>query len=131
MADDGAGYAVSIPSIFISKEDGDLLTNYTENNPGKPIDMQITFDTNKRNNVSLILGLSISYRETFQLARDFKKYYQFLQTIGDLSVIYEFYTSYDGFIFNFTKSDPDCLGAGRYCQSDPDDFGVGQGRDIV
>jgi hypothetical protein len=45
MADNGSGRGIKIPSLFISLEDGKVLKDYFEQNPGSPVDMYIQFET--------------------------------------------------------------------------------------
>lgn len=44
---------------------------------------------------------------------------------------YFFYESRARLYENFTKSDPNCLGGGRYCCFDPDGDGVATGQNIA
>lgn len=43
MADDGTGERVQIPSIIISKEDGDKIKSYMTENPSKKVQVEISW----------------------------------------------------------------------------------------
>ena len=43
MVNDGQGNHLKIPSIFINEADGDLILEWTTNNPDKPVILSVKF----------------------------------------------------------------------------------------
>jgi hypothetical protein len=56
MMDDGTGYRVKIPSILISIDDGQALSNISQNS----VAMKIIFETSKSDRVNLMIWLESS-----------------------------------------------------------------------
>lgn len=134
MADDGSGYTVHIPSIFIGKGDGEILQNYTEGRMKQfgevtPIQIVIQFDVAQQEKVDVILLISLKNRETFKLLRQFEPYYQSLVGSNiEYELLYQLYSMEEEFL---NQEYQNCLGSGRYCALDPDASKIGTGRQVV
>ncbi|KAM3140912.1 Vacuolar-sorting receptor 1 [Paramecium bursaria] len=137
MVDDGQGYLVNIPSVMISKQDGDKLFELADN---QSLNVLLTFnETEKQEKVyfiyirqpSVLLGLNIESRETFKLLRNLRPFYEQAKDFITFDIFYELLYCYRCANMKFQVDAQDCLGGGRYCQLDPDDEKRGTGRDVV
>ncbi|CAD8123981.1 unnamed protein product [Paramecium sonneborni] len=136
MADDGYGYQVQIPSIFIKKKHFDQLQNKAWNysiadTNDEKIMLLLKFDVVKSEIVSVIFGLNLQDRESFKIIDDFKPYYIKLQ---DQNINYTLVYSIMNFqseSYKNNETNPDCICQNRYCAFDPDGDAIGTGKDVV
>ncbi|CAD8147107.1 unnamed protein product [Paramecium octaurelia] len=134
MFDDGTGYGLQIPSIFISKSDGELLTKYLRmpktNFETEQIQLLIKFDVRQRDNVTTLFALNITSEETYKFLREYQPYYQKLK---DEKVSY--IILYPLYQIIKTPDKPieyqNCISYGKYCARDPDGSGIATGRMVV
>ncbi|CAD8191913.1 unnamed protein product [Paramecium pentaurelia] len=134
MSDDGTGYGLQIPSIFISKSDGEILTKYLKmpkaNSETDQIQLLIKFDVRQQKSVEALFALSILSGETYKFLREFRPYYEKLKNEEfNFTILYPLYQ---------IIPNPDrpidyqnCISYGKYCSPDPDGLGVGTGQMIV
>ncbi|CAK70612.1 unnamed protein product (macronuclear) [Paramecium tetraurelia] len=134
MFDDGTGYGLQIPSIFISKQDGEILTKYLRmpksNLETEQIQLLIKFDVRKKNNVTALFALNITSEETYKFLREFQPYYQKLKNEQiQYIVMYPLYQ----IVPNPDKpiEYQNCISYGKYCSRDPDGSGIATGRMVV
>ncbi|CAD8171963.1 unnamed protein product [Paramecium octaurelia] len=134
MSDDGTGYGLQIPSIFISKSDGEILTKYLRipkvNSEADQVQLLIKFDVRQQENVDALFAFSITSGETYKFLREFQPYYEKLKNEKfNFTLLYPLYQIIG------TPDRPidykNCISYGKYCSPDPDGRGVGTGRMIV
>ena len=136
MADDGSGGSITIPSMIISKKDGDILHEYLTNpdRKGVVVEASIEYGLPESDVVDYTLWTSALDPQ----ALDFK------QGFGDIAQSIELKTRFSAryFIVNGTSYGCDrdsqicgnqCTNKGKYCAVDPDhDLGAGiSGADVV
>ncbi|CAK69088.1 unnamed protein product (macronuclear) [Paramecium tetraurelia] len=136
MADDGYGYQVSIPSIFIKKKHFDILTknaqSYKVEDPNDlKIMMLLKFDVVQTDKVSVIFGLNIQNRESFRIIDEYQPYYQQLKNQDINYTLVYFMMSFNDTTPIVNQKDADCICSNRYCVFDPDGYGIGTGKDVV
>ncbi|CAD8108187.1 unnamed protein product [Paramecium primaurelia] len=136
MADDGHGYQVTIPSIFIKKKHftqlQDKASNYkVEDSNDEKIMMLLKFDVVKSDVISVIFGLNVQDRESYRIIDEFEPFYNKLESQNmNYTLVYSimsFHSSYE----NSLQTNPDCICQNRYCAFDPDGPAIGSGRDVV
>jgi hypothetical protein len=90
MGDDGNGYSVTIPAIFIGKGEGDAIIEELERLANRSSMIAVaTFDDTKKQEVPFVLfGLSIENRQTFKLLSEFKPYYEQFRGKGTNLIIH-------------------------------------------
>jgi hypothetical protein len=95
MKDDGFGYTISIPSIFIGEKEGEMIEKFIRDEQTRAIKPELKdyhhsvmlsmhFDVQKREYVSIILNHQVSVffaltfqnRESFKLVREFAPFYE-------------------------------------------------------
>ena len=137
MADDGRGMEVSIPSVLISKEDGDKLISYYRSNKGdnsksKQIVLEMNFDIEHKNNtVNYTIWYTPDQESVYTLMNDL--YYYHLE-LGDLATLKVHFLTYTHFSYNEKDETErsDCLGSGKYCmRPDKEGSGIENGRTIL
>ena len=133
MIDDGFSYSLRIPSIFIEKQDGELLSQYISSvNPQKrDVVLTISFDSDKSDKIELVFWLSTSNRNSFRLVREFDKYYKELKNDIKFNPHYAIWPCPDCYSTNYTSSMDNCVSGGRYCCPDPDGNGPATGSHVV
>ena len=103
MADDGRGMEVSIPSVLISKEDGDKLISYYRATRGdtsksKQIVLEMNFDIEHKNNtVNYTIWYTPDQESVYTLMNDL--YYYHLE-LGDLATLKVHFLTYTHFSYN-------------------------------
>ena len=137
MADDGRGMEVSIPSVLISKEDGDKLISYYRDTRGdtsksKQIVLEMNFDIEHKNNtVNYTIWYTPDQESVYTLMNDL--YYYHLE-LGDLATLKVHFLTYTHFSYNEANKTAreDCLGGGKYCmRPDKEGTGIKSGRTIL
>jgi len=134
MANDGQGYHLKIPSIFIDEGDGEMIVEWTTSNPDKPVILSIKFETNITDVVEVGLWLDIKTRNSYQFIRDFKPLYEKVRNKGKRH-LYTVNLTVNYFTFACAKElckAEDCYGGFDYCQLDPDgSYLPGTGRTLI
>lgn len=135
MADDGRGQELTIPGVLISKEDGEILTNFYIQNPdrAREIILEVDFEMEHPNNtVNYALYTTADNEMVYKLLTDFLRYQEILDKKTKLNVHYVTYRHplYDSENPSNNSPRPNCLGNGKYCAS-PGKFGVTDGRNVV
>ncbi|KAM3137082.1 hypothetical protein pb186bvf_010810 [Paramecium bursaria] len=123
MGDDGFGFNVYIPSLYIDRSQGDPIINATQS---EQVIGRIKFnDTAKQEKPSVYFGLNLQNRDSFKFLREFKQYYDKLGQTLYYDIFYDLVQLKD------TESIKDeCLGQGKYCiTSHP--FTKAKGKDYV
>ena len=141
MKDDGFGFSVDIPAVFIKKSDGAALINQLRKTDGSDnsLTLSITFDVQKEANekIKYIFWLSTSNRNSFKLVREFVNYYLKLKPHANFEPHYAIWTCSLCAMTNYTLDYNDqslkdnCISKGRYCSPDADGERPGKGKDIV
>jgi hypothetical protein len=86
MGNDGHGHLVDIPSIFISKKNGDKLIS-TRSECGESMILSMRFETYTAKVANVTLWLNSNNRQTFITLRDFKRdYYRVIKKHINLSL---------------------------------------------
>ncbi|CAD8116226.1 unnamed protein product [Paramecium sonneborni] len=136
MADDGHGYAINIPSIFITSQDFNVIKEFVlkyqvSNSLEEQVFVLVKFDVKKRDDVDVILHLEVSNRDSYRVIDEFQEYYDLLKNEKvNYTLLYSIFNS------NNTQSDysideSNCICQRRYCAMDPDGEGIGTGRNII
>jgi hypothetical protein len=87
MANDGQGNHLKIPSIFINENDGELIVQWSSENPEKPVILSVKFETNITDIVEVGLWLDIETRGSYRFVRDFKPLYEKVKDKGKSSML--------------------------------------------
>lgn len=88
MADNGYGYKVKIPTIFINHESGELLKKLLEENEDSSVMMKITFDNHKTEKVDVTFWLQGNNRHSYKLVEDFRKFYPLIKDNINFALVY-------------------------------------------
>lgn len=136
MANDGSGGSIMIPSMIISKKDGDVIHSYLNNPDRKGVVVEVSIEYGLPE--SKVVDYTLWTSALDPQALDFK------QTFGDIAELMEAETRFSAryFVVNGTSYGCDretqicgnqCTNHGRYCAVDPDhDLGAGvSGADVV
>lgn len=67
MADNGYGYKVKIPSVFINHQKGKLLQDLLEDNPDSSVMIKVTFDNKKTEKAAVTFWLQANNRHSYRL----------------------------------------------------------------
>ncbi|CAD8096846.1 unnamed protein product [Paramecium sonneborni] len=134
MSDDGTGYGLQIPSIFISKSDGQILTKYLTipkaNLEVDQVQLIIKFDVRQQERVEALFALSIPSGETYKFIREFQPYYEKLKNEKfNFTILYPVYQIVSR--PNKPIEYQNCISYGKYCSQDPDGSGIATGNMIV
>ena len=130
MVDDGTGNGIQIPSIMISKTDGETLINkYTElTSQNTTIIMAITFEVNKPSDtVEYDIWFSSSNDRGLDFVSQFKPYHEL---IASKVVMTPRYFTWDWSNCDDSITSTDCFCDGKYCAMDETNLRV-TGRDII
>ncbi|CAK65226.1 unnamed protein product (macronuclear) [Paramecium tetraurelia] len=136
MADDGHGYQVSIPSIFITNKHFTLIrerakVNRVEDSNDEKIMLLLKFDVVKSDNLSVIFGLNIQDRESFRIIDEYEPYYTQLKDQNiNYTLVYSI-MSFNNEVDGVQQPNSDCICQNKYCAFDPDGAAIGTGRDVV
>jgi hypothetical protein len=135
MADDGRGRELTIPAVLISREHGQILTDFYTQNPDRARDIivEVDFEMEHPNNtVSYNLYTTADNEIVYRLLTDFYRYHEELNSKTKLKVHYVTYQHplYDSENPSNNAVKPNCLGNGKYCAS-PGKYDTTDGRVIV
>jgi hypothetical protein len=134
MIDDGFSFSVSIPSIFISKQSGDILIQAL-NSPDETkrnVVLTINFENRvKSDEVNAVFWLSTSNRNSFRIINEFYQYFKKLENRIKFTPHYAIWVCHSCLSSNFTIDNENCISGGRYCCPDPDGTGPATGAHIV
>lgn len=128
MGDDGLGYTVSIPSIFIREDDAELIEQYLKTST---VIMLISFDVNKEEKVLYNFWIDLPDPEALVLINDFYEYKPKLEDKAKFVPYYQFFNSNNSPSQEGAISIDNCLGGGKYCCPDPDGPLAGNGRFVA
>ncbi|CAD8171672.1 unnamed protein product [Paramecium octaurelia] len=132
MADDGNGYQIDIPSILISKSDGEKILAFLSKSNSRYLIGSVEFKQNQTSNLTNVLfGFNIENKDTFKLINEFRPIYQELQGYLNFTIFYEVLRCLSCEAGNWKTENQDCLGGGRYCQFDPNGVAFGTGSDVL
>ncbi|CAK61079.1 unnamed protein product (macronuclear) [Paramecium tetraurelia] len=134
MADDGHGHSVSIPSIFITSRDFQILKQYSTrigDNLDDKVFILVKFDVQKKERIDVLLNLKVNDRDSYRVIDEFSDYYNLLQKENvNYTLVYEIFSTNTTETEHFT--DPDnCICSRRYCAEDPDGAGIATGKNII
>ena len=136
MSDDGTGGNLYIPSVLISKEDGELLKSYLTNThrDKKHVAMQISFDISQlSDHVEFTMWVSSEQSKVREFTHEMAPHiYKFGQKAVNMTLHFALWYCPSCSETDFTTDHPDCVSGGRYCAPDPDGpIGDRTGRDII
>lgn len=134
MIDDGFSFSINIPSVFLSKQHGDILIDLlrSPDETKKNIVLTINFENRlKTGQVEVVFWLSTSNRNSFRVINEFYPYFKKLENQIKFTPHYAIWTCQSCFISNFTEFPDNCISGGRYCCPDPDGSGPATGAHIV
>lgn len=126
VADDGYGDKIHIPSILISKADGNLLIDAVLQNQ---VIVELAWDLPTNHVVKTDLWMSSASRESLRFLKDFSPKRKVLNEV----VIFQPHYA----VFGMEKGDPNvynglCMDeTGTFCAEDPDGPGPITGRDVL
>lgn len=132
MVDDGTAGNLYIPSVLISKTNGDILKKYMKNGNDEVVRMTISFDMpNPDNRVEYEIWMSSEQ----QVLRDFlTQFAPVAKNFGrniKITPHYVLWYCVECSNAGYVEDHKDCLSGGRYCAPDPDYDGPRTGREIV
>ncbi|CAD8092965.1 unnamed protein product [Paramecium sonneborni] len=132
MADDGNGYQVDIPSVLISKSEGEKVISYLKKSTALYLVGHIEFKLSQTlSQTNVLFGLNIENKDTFRLINEFRPIYLELKNDIKFSIFYEVLRCFTCEKDEWKIENPDCLGGGRYCQFDPNGVAFGSGSDVL
>ncbi|OMJ93128.1 hypothetical protein SteCoe_3945 [Stentor coeruleus] len=133
MIDDGTAGNIYIPSVLISKSNGQLLKNYILSHQSIKTRVQMTFEMlNPDNQVEYEIWMSSENTELREFLSDFSQHGKKLMPNTQMTPHYVLWYSVERSKEGFLTEHKDCLSGGRYCAPDPDlDNGPRTGREIV
>lgn len=137
MFDDGRGRDIAIPSIRISRDDGEKLISYYKSNMNKEkgdikkIRIEIIFELEKQKN---FVDYGVWYRpddpSVYIFLKEFYKYQEALGDIAKLDIHFITYTDYS-YSEDSQKEIKNCLGSGFYCMIPGTMINVSDGAIII
>lgn len=120
MMDDGNGEVIYIPSVIISKKDGEEILNYLKNNPS--LRLQLDFPIRKTSEVILDIVMSSTSIDMYELLIELRSFISSLDK--NKFAFYPVYYSQESPYFNDKEMDEkevnelikyDCYFKGKYC----------------
>ncbi|CAD8205619.1 unnamed protein product [Paramecium pentaurelia] len=84
MADDGHGYSVNIPSIFITLRDFNIMKEYAtrkfySENQDDQVFILVKFDVEKRDQIDVVLSLDVKDGDSYRVIDEFSQFYKILK----------------------------------------------------
>ncbi|CAK64545.1 unnamed protein product (macronuclear) [Paramecium tetraurelia] len=129
LNNDGMGFKVHIPTIEISKSDGEQILKETASSEDPRQYAIISFnDSKKVEKPEVILFITLNDKAGFKFIREFQQYYKILEKKVKFSISFEVEVNKRDKRLNFTQPNDQCMGGGRYCMQSRGD---GQGRLII
>ncbi|CAD8118985.1 unnamed protein product [Paramecium sonneborni] len=136
MADDGNGYAVDIPSIFIALKDFNIMKEYVQkfnvyDSTDEKVFVLVKFDVEKKENVDVIFRLEVNNRDSYRIVDEFQQYYDLLKNEQvNYTLLYSIFNSNNSET-EYLIDESNCICERRYCAIDPDGEGIGSGKNII
>lgn len=113
LQDDGTGKDIVIPTVMISRSQGQSLLKFVEDNPNEQIQLLYHFDTNAEDDrVEYDIWMSSSDSVGLNFIKDFKQYHELLGANAWLTPRY-FHWKCFGCSENLLTSN--CVSSGKYC----------------
>lgn len=116
----------TIPTVFISKNDGEFLME-KQMNSSLPLEINMSFQLEKSHSVNYTFWLTSSQPQSFHLVSSFEEFFYKLDGRGTKNANVSFEAHYTGLFHckfcNFTDYTyfPDnCISGGRYCSAYPE-----------
>ena len=133
LADDGHGSAIHIPTILISKSDGQILKDSLKSVVNEtPIQISITFPLNDRGKVIPIdFWFTSGDVNAYLFAANMADYILEFGWAIKFQPHYVLWYSSDSRNKGWTINPPDCVSNGRYCSPDPDLSGPLNGTWVI
>lgn len=132
MSDDGTGGGIRIPSMLISRTDGDILMNWLTN--ASPSDLnqlvimaEFVMPFEENNKVEYDFWFTSSSNRAIDFIEDFKPFQEGFEGKVDFTPHYVFWECI-GCDQRYIESD--CYGGGKYCAVEPSNDAI-KGREIV
>lgn len=127
VADDGYGSTISIPSILISRFDGQLLINTVAQS--KEVVVELAWDIPSDKTVAIDLWMSSASRDSQQFLEDFANSRKTLNEVVKFTPHYHVFSADPslGHGYNGLCWDTDA----KYCAEDPDGAGVVTGKAVL
>jgi hypothetical protein len=130
MVDDGTGNGIQIPSVMISKTDGEkLIAEYEKMEAnGGYIKLRTTFDINNPDDrVEYDIWFSSSNDRGMDFIRDFEPYHK---RLGDKTLMTPRYFTWSCENCDESITDVDCVSSGKYCAIDETNYSM-TGKSII
>lgn len=127
VADDGFGDTIRIPSVLISKFDGQKLIDAVKRDKTVVVELSWDIPTNKV--VQVDLWMSSASRESLKFLKDFSSKRRTLNQVVNFQPHYA--------VFGMDDTDPQIFNKlcwdsrGQFCAEDPDGNGPVTGRDVL
>ncbi|CAG9335006.1 unnamed protein product [Blepharisma stoltei] len=135
MIDDGTAGNIDIPSLLITKADGDLIKDYIKKESFQTrVALSISFEMPHPDNtveydIWMTSGFPIMRKFLYEFAPVAKK---FNSTNAVFTPHYVIYYCVECKATGFKTDNQDCYGGGKYCSPDPDEgYGPLTGRDVL
>lgn len=129
VADDGYGGNIHIPSILISKQDGNKLIRAIKQNALSPVVVELAWDLPMDSVVTMDLWMSSASRESNIFLKEFAAKRRTLNQVMAFNPHYA--------VFSMDSSDPAVYSGicsddtGEFCAEDPDGAGDVTGKDVL
>jgi hypothetical protein len=132
MSDDGTGGGIRIPSMLISKTDGNLLLKWLESasvadKNSLVVMAEFVMNHQSDNKVQYDFWLTSSSNRALDFIEDFKAFHERLEGNVTFTPHYVFWECI-GCDQRYIESD--CYGGGKYCAVEPSNAAI-KGREIV
>lgn len=132
MSDDGTGGGIRIPSMLISRTDGDILLDWFKSATFKEkhslvIMAEFVMPTTEDNNVAYDFWFTSSSNRAIDFIEDFKPFQEGFEGKVDFTPHFVFWECI-GCDERYIESD--CYGGGKYCAVEPSNDAI-FGREIV
>lgn len=126
VADDGNGESIHIPSILITKAEGDRIIDATRRSD---VIVELAWDIPQNHVVEMDLWMSSGSRKSQEFLRDFSERRKTLNEVVQFRPHYAVFSlpSNDPKIYNQLCTDE----TGRFCTEDPDGSGRVTGKDVL
>lgn len=131
LADDGTGSDIVIPTLLISKKDGETIKAFIKDKTQEDkLVLSIDFSLKSSKTVSYDLFFSSDNLEMYKFITDFQSYFLKLQPYSNFKVHYVSYIS-DDYEPTKHKELDHCISAGKFCALPRFDLGIMDGRIII
>lgn len=132
MSDDGTGGGIRIPSMLISRTDGDILVDWLKTSPISEkavmtIMAEFVMPHENGNNVEYDYWFTSSSNRALDFLEDFKPFQEGFEGQVNFTPHYVFWECIG---CDSQYIDTDCYGGGKYCAVEPSNEAI-KGREIV